>query len=839
MKSRFGSAIRQVALLSAATSFISPVNAWAQSADEESAAEAEDGIIIVEARRREENVQDVPVVVNAVSGQTLERLNIRTFQDITSVVPGLQLTPNANGIGSASSLRGVNHDVNVSGENGTVQYYLNDAPVGSNIIFQAMFDIGQIEVLRGPQGTLRGRSTPSGSITIGARKPDLTQVGGYVSGTYASAGAANLNFAVNVPIISERLAIRVGGLHDFTRGDRVRSLNNPIKPRRETDALRASVLAEPTDFIKLGFLFQTLKSDVVRFDQMQSFSLLDPTAVPSAGAIDAGVINPDDRLSVSNAATTVGQSFKFYTWNAQIDFAGQSLFYVGSHSSSAFHPITAQDTTNFFPTLRPVQNTTTSATGTSHEIRIQNQERVGGIFDYVFGYFRNSGTAETFLTTSTVLRLFGQLGNGFTFSLGQPPSINDTAVFLPRGRGVEQSYFGNATVHLGDATEFSGGLRHITFNNGRPGIFISCTREKFATGTCVPASGSNGTQHFTKTVYNLTARHRFNESLMVYASTGTSWRPGVQAIGDFTTAPYTPNERAHIFGDPETSTSYEIGFKSDWFDRKLLFNMTAYQQKFQDYPFRSAAGIYFININAQGAQERGQFNFISTVPVKVDGVEAELAYNPSRHFSLATTINYSRSKIGSASLACTDALINATGATGKDGIPDLVAPTLAQLQATLGTERLAVCPGGGQAANFTPRWTGSLRAEYSLPVADGADAYLRGLFSFRGRGDNDPNNRFDNTGSYGLLNLYAGLRDPEGGWELTFFAKNIANTTQITSVGDTAISQGTVDVLLSQASGFRQPVGTQSTTFTSRYSNVTITNPREFGINLRLSFGSR
>ncbi|MBW8786025.1 MAG: Plug domain-containing protein, partial [Novosphingobium sp.] len=145
-----------------------------------------DAEIIVSARRREESQQDVPLVVNAVTGQTIEKLNLRNFQDITSVVPGLSLVPNANGIGSASSMRGVNHDVNVSGENGTIQYYLGDAPVPSNFILQAMYDVGQIEVLRGPQGTLRGRATPSGSITVAPRLADLSQPGGYVSGTYAS-----------------------------------------------------------------------------------------------------------------------------------------------------------------------------------------------------------------------------------------------------------------------------------------------------------------------------------------------------------------------------------------------------------------------------------------------------------------------------------------------------------------------------------------------------------------------------------------------------------------------------------------------------------------------------
>jgi len=210
-----------------------------------SASTSEDGnMIVVEARRRDERVQDVPLTVNAVTSETIEKLNLRNFQEITAVVPGLSLTPNANGIGSTSSMRGVNQDVNASGENGTIQFYFNDAPVGSNFVLQAMYDIGQVEVLRGPQGTLRGRSTPSGSITVAPRRPDLSEAGVSVVGTLAEHGASNLQFGLNVPVVTDKLAVRVAGLADRNRGNQVRSVNSDVRPRWETESLRASVRAE-------------------------------------------------------------------------------------------------------------------------------------------------------------------------------------------------------------------------------------------------------------------------------------------------------------------------------------------------------------------------------------------------------------------------------------------------------------------------------------------------------------------------------------------------------------------------------------------------------------------
>ncbi len=787
--------------------------ATAQESENEA---AEDGVIIVEARRRSENLQDIPLVVNAVSSETLEKLSIRDFRDVTSVVPGLALTPNANGIGSSSSMRGVNHDVNASGNNGTIQYYLNDSPVASNLILQAMYDIGQIEVLRGPQGTLRGRATPSGSITVSLRKPDLSEVSATMSGTVGSDSLKNVQGSINVPIIEDRLAVRVAGLYDFNRGNRVTSLNSTIKPERETQSVRATVRAEPFDFLKLGFVFQTLQSEGLAFDQMETTSLFNPAATASPSALNYGTITLEDRKSVMARPRDNSQHFKFYGWNAEIDILGQKLIYVGSRFRGRTRALTPNDTTNFFPTLSPTQDVLTISGDDTHEVRLQNDDRVAGMFDYVVGYFRQKGSSEIELFQASILT-----------RLGAPFRVNNTPIYRPPTSNLETSVFGNVTAHLGEATEVSGGLRRITFKEDVKGLFIGCTPANFAAGTCTASTGTayNTTEH--KTIYSATVRHRFNDSLMVYAGTGSSWRPPVRAIGNFTRS-LTPNEIAHAELDSESSKSYELGFKSDWFDRKLLFNATLYHQKFNNYPFRAATGIFYIRQEpATGADTRQQFNFVSAVPVKVNGAEVELVYRPSDRFTLSSTVNYSKSKVGNALLACTDALNNATGAVGSDGVPDTVVPTLAQLRSAYGAEDLAECATSGSSATFLPEWTGTAQAEYNLPLSDRADIYLRGLVSWRGKTRNDPENNFDNVGAYGLLNLYAGVRAPDGAWEVAFYGKNIANTTRLTSRESSAINVSPIEL------------AGPSTSLTSRYTNVTVTPAREFGINLRFALGSR
>ncbi|KPH58080.1 TonB-dependent receptor [Novosphingobium sp. ST904] len=790
--------------------------------------------IIVQARRRDESLQDVPLVVNAVTADTIDKLNIRSFTDIGSVVPGLQLTPNANGIGTSSSIRGVNHDVNVSAENGTIQYYRNDAPVPSSFVFQTMYDVGQIEVLRGPQGTLRGRSTPSGSITATTRLPDLVEPGGYVSGTFGSGSAANINGALNIPVIGDVLGVRVAGLHKFDRLNRVSSINSDVKPRSETNAIRATVRFEPTQWLRFGFLYEGMENDALRFDQVRSVAAFNPDYTPSAGAPDYGDIGIGDYLSVQSRPSTVSQKFRFYNWNAEADILGQRLVYVGSRTAQHYRSFGVRDLANFFPDLAIGQEADTRGTTSSHEVRLQNVDRIVGLFDYVVGYFQYAVPSRTILNESSITQL-RLAGPGIPIA---PPSVTDTPIYLPKGMPKEESFFGNVTLHLGDATELSGGLRRIHFTDFRDGLFIGCTPQLYEAGSCTRQNGTQSDVKENTTIYSASIKHRFTPGLMVYAATGSSWRPPVVAIGNFTHADYTPNEVAHVALPPESSKSYEIGVKSDWFDHKLTFNLTAYHQKYKNYPYRSGgAGIAYININSAGAPTIGNFNFVSAVPVKVNGVEAELAFTPTSQFSVGATVNYARSTIGNALLACTDALNNQTGAVGSDGLPDSVTPTLAQMQQAYGAERVAVCPGGGQSATFQPQWTGVLRAEYNQPVGHDMDAYVRGLLSWRGKSKTDPNNRFDDVGAYGLFNLYGGLRAADGGWEVTVYAKNLFDTNKLLTQDDLAQFTAVTDVYLAPPTFSVTGIG--STVYNSRYTGVTVTAPREFGVTFRVAFGSR
>ncbi|MBY0423983.1 MAG: TonB-dependent receptor plug domain-containing protein, partial [Parvularculaceae bacterium] len=277
-------ALRGASAIAIAAS-VTPTPSFAQS--EPAVSESDE--ILVQARRRGEDLQDVPLVVQAVTDEELNKLEIRRFEDIARLVPGLQLDANTTSPGTFASLRGVNFDSQASGASTTIEFYRNDAVISSSALFQAVYDVGQIEVLRGPQGTLRGRASPSGSITVATRRPELGADAVGVSGqaTYDSSNRWNINGAVNAPLIPDMLGVRFAGFVGENEGNGVTGINIRTGAADKniydkTEAFRGSVRFVPIkDVLVLDFNQERINRRSRGYDQVESFSLVNTAAAPS------------------------------------------------------------------------------------------------------------------------------------------------------------------------------------------------------------------------------------------------------------------------------------------------------------------------------------------------------------------------------------------------------------------------------------------------------------------------------------------------------------------------------------------------------------------------------
>ncbi|HEX7854694.1 MAG TPA: TonB-dependent receptor plug domain-containing protein, partial [Sphingobium sp.] len=232
-------------------------------------------------------VQEVPATINVVSADQMEKLNFRTFTDVQQLVPGLSLEGGGSYLTTAT-VRGVQFNPVASGTNPTVEFYLNDTPIASNFLFNSTFDLGQFELLRGPQGTLRGRASPSGSITLTTKAPNLEEAGFVVNGTAADSKSYKADVAINVPLIKDVLALRVAGVTDYSNGQMIQSIKEGVdpyspSPYRYTHAGRASLRFEPTDFLSVNLMYQALSNKNISYSQVESGNFV-PGYVPATNA---------------------------------------------------------------------------------------------------------------------------------------------------------------------------------------------------------------------------------------------------------------------------------------------------------------------------------------------------------------------------------------------------------------------------------------------------------------------------------------------------------------------------------------------------------------------------
>lgn len=296
------------------------------------------------------------------------------------------------------------------------------------------------------------------------------------------------------------------------------------------------------------------------------------------------------------------------------------------------------------------------------------------------------------------------------------------------------------------------------------------------------------------------------------------------------------------FPEPETSDSFEAGFKSNWFDNRLRVNVTAYHQEFENYIY-SARGIYFGGTDASGVQRVFQSNpaIAVGVPAKVQGVEAEIGFQATPNWTLDATLSYAKSKIKNGVVPCNDYFPN-------DGIPDNSSqvPTLGQIQAANNGEMVATCQVNHRAGYGAP-FSATFQTEYQQDLSASAKGYIRGLLTYNGNSRNDPGNLIDDIDAYAMVNLFAGVRDPDGAWDIGLYAKNVFDIERTLSRNASPLSVGYQQLFCPPAAQIPPqlapvcPTGpvTIGGTGVSTYRTITYTPPREFGITARFSFGSR
>jgi iron complex outermembrane recepter protein len=768
-------------------------------------AEIDPVTIVVTARRREEIQQNVPQTVNAVTARDLQRFNVQRLQDLQYLVAGLDLSSGARGFSNSASMRGVTFATE-SAATPTVEFYLNDVPVSSGFLFQSLFDTQQIEVLRGPQGTLRGRAAPSGAITLTTREPDLGEVGGYAELTGTSTGAVNAHAAVNLPIVDGDAAIRVAGLVDHNDYDGVRSVNHPANPWQKTRAVRATLRVEPFANLSATMMYQHLVKDMGTFPHVAgmgssggAISVVNHTdPVRLAAGYNGPVLRSQDRRSVVEAPFLSTDRYEIVTAQANWRLMSQRLMYVGSYASGRNLSVRPGDGGNLLPAYEYDVTTSSSNRYWTHEIRLESEERLGGMLDYAVGVFRSHTSGETSSNRGPSFNI-GAFGSpmGAPSPFGPVIARYSSASGLDRSRLTrETSLFGNLTLHFSERTELSVGGRYIAAGKNSAtrftrlaggfelvpaasgGCDIGQAPSAFYPAFCdAPiAAGQLGATIVEEGnrrpfIYNVQLNRQFGERLMVYVTHGTSWRDGPVSVGitnggrgsDGGTG--DPVLRALANARPETSSAFEAGLKATWPDNRGRISLALYRQTFDGFIYRGTP-TYYLSDNGVSPPSVVRFNFTTNADAIVEGLDLDFAFQLQPRWNVAGGFSYARGRIDNALVPCNDG--------DFDGDMDAIVPSVADFLAA--GSRIAQCISG-RSISQTPRWNLALQSEYSFPVIRGNEAYLRGQLSYypanRQEDEGDP------IGGYGIVSLYAGIRDLGGRWSLGVFVKNLAGSNRL------------------------------------------------------------
>ena len=222
---------------------------------------AEVEALIVTAQKREENIQDVPIAISAFSQKALEEQKIEGGFDLLKAIPNVTFSKN-NFTSYNFSIRGIGTKaVSATTDPGVAVSFNNIALLQNRLFEQEYFDIDRVEVLRGPQGTLYGRNATAGVINVITAKPHLGEFRGWVKGEVGNYDTKRISAMVNVPLVEDKLAIRVAGALTSRQGYDFNTVTeNPVNGR-ELWSGRVTIGFEPTENIRANLVWERFEED--------------------------------------------------------------------------------------------------------------------------------------------------------------------------------------------------------------------------------------------------------------------------------------------------------------------------------------------------------------------------------------------------------------------------------------------------------------------------------------------------------------------------------------------------------------------------------------------------
>jgi iron complex outermembrane receptor protein len=718
--------------------------------------EATMAAVTVTARRRTEKAQDVPAPIAVVRGDDLKASLISQVQDLQQALPSTNAAFQQPRVSSVA-VRGIGSNPANEGLEGSVGLIVDNVYQGRpGMLAIDLLDLEQVDLLRGPQGTLFGKNTTAGVLNLTTKRPTFTpehslEVSAGQRGYYQTLAS------LSGPL-TDTLAGRLSLSKTHDRGWLTNSYDNQRYNGVAREGIRGQLLYKPNESFNLRLI-----ADYNHEDDTQG------TLVPYGfGPAAPGKLNWQAATAAALGLPAGSQPINTDPGNYRVSFDSEQRVrvYQGGlsaeanwHLAGGYHATSI--TASRFWTFHPHNdNDLTPASGLvdggydvrhrqfSQEFRLASA--LGAKFDYVAGaYYYHQNIGDDFLSRlgakADLLLLNNTAGRGLV----------DNTTGTSHGSGTTDSYalFGQGNLHISERLDLTGGLR-ATYESKDGRVY----REALAGGrdlslypaaiqaavaaarSSVGGAYDSGDLHISGFAPSglATLSYKFTPALLGYVTLSHGEKSGGISISGVGSAP-TLGARSLIIR-PEKANNLELGIKSGWLKNRLLFNVNYFQTRIQDY-----------QTNAYVAGPLTPVLILTNAgDVTSEGAEIDLKARLWRGFTFNVTGSYNDARYTSFPNAPVAAELAATGVTRTDL--------------------------SGHAVVGAPKWIANTGGRYDWAWRDGLRQYVTVNYAVRSWAEGYiDDSRYARIRGYGLLNLATGWQfnsGDTGRWDMSLWARN-------------------------------------------------------------------
>ena len=669
--------------------------------------------IVVTAQKRAENIQDVPIAITAISGDTLQSARTLNTQSLQNAVPSLNYG-NSSGF-AMPFLRGIGSSLQTPGTEPSVATFVDGVYVASNQgVLLGLLGIDRVEVLAGPQGTLYGRNASGGAINLYTLTPSQ-DVEAKVTATYGNYDRIEGSGYISGPV-TDRLAVglyaaaaRRDTFLDFVPRAPGQKLSN------NSWGARLKAVWEPVDGFKLTGSAERL--------EQRSVDMANRNVQPNAlGVTVGGSPLIKDYTVVSDTAQYSKPRTTALVLREEIDLGFADLVGI-----TGYRRLRAPTKTSIDGTDAPLADVFAPIYSRQFSQEIQLLSTPDSAIKWIAGlfYFQEHGGYGPLSVHSEILFA------GLPFN---------TAETYGKYRTKSYAAFAQVTVPLAEGLALTAGGRLTHDKKVKPDTIERLTLNGQDVG--IPPSVSPGAKKsWTRFTPKITLEYKTGETLL-YATYSKGFKSGQFNTSD--AADITPV-------NPETLTDYEVGLKTDLFDRTLRLNIAAYYYDFKNLQVQildpSGGGVAAVLRNAASARAYG-LEATATVAVSNEfTIDLSGAFQDSKYKDFDDAPFYIFSPGGNSQIA-------GVSATGNDLIR-------------------------------APRFVGTAGATYRLPLGNAGRLDLHGDIYYNDGFYWDPNQQFRQS-SYMFVNGSITYVEPNERWSVQLWTTNLNNRHRYIDISATA-----------------------------------------------------